>query len=98
MSVTKSERVHAVPGGRSGEQSSSPPCQDRGLSIKTRPRATSSEVFQASKVQRPFLAWSGGNVRFWNGSSLRDLGAMVCQGQAVEWCRVNNVRFLEELP
>jgi hypothetical protein len=74
---------------------SCPPCEDRGRQIKMRPRATSSEVQGRS---RPFLAWSGGQVRFWNGSSLRDLGFMVGQAQAVEWCRVNGVRFLEDLP
>jgi len=79
----------------------SSPSQDRGLSIKIRPRATWSEVSRRSRPKMPFLpfvAWNGGFARYWNGVMLRDLGVMQCKGQVQSWCQVNGVRFLEELP
>lgn len=45
-----------------------------------------------------FLAWNSGCVRYFDGFKLRDMGAMQCEAQAEEWCRVHRVRFMNELP
>lgn len=59
---------------------------------------TVSTLVNRRTASAVFMAWNAGCVRYFDGFKLRDMGLMSCKEQAQEWCRVNGVRFLDELP
>jgi hypothetical protein len=44
------------------------------------------------------LFWSDGDVKYFNGSSLRDMGYFECKEQIQAWCAEKGVKFIEHLP